>query len=144
MNEVIADTTATTVAAPAPAVKAKEPSKKSLALVIFQSALLERQQGLFGNNKEFRSAVLCTIESKLGVTRASASTMYNSAKKDAEQVDATVFLGRDPKKVKAPGTGLRGRPLGSKNKARETLPVVADPVTIAKLVPVDQVASALM
>ena len=148
MNEVIADTTVaapadTTVAAPAPATP-KEPSKKSLALAIFQAKLLERQQGLFGNNKEFRSAVLCTIEADLGVTRASASTMYNNAKKDAEQVDTTVALGRDPKKVKAPSTGLRGRPVGSKNKAKEVEPVAAEPVTIAPAEPVAQMTDALM
>jgi hypothetical protein len=45
--------------------------------------------------------------------------MYNAAKKDAETADATVALGRDPKKEKAPkGTGKRGRPAGSRNKAK--------------------------
>jgi hypothetical protein len=108
-------TTATTVATPA----VKAPSKKSLALAIFQAKLTERSQGLFESNKAFRAAVLSQIETELEVTRASASTMFNSAKKEAEAADANVGLGRDPKKVKAPSTGKRGRPAGSKNKAKE-------------------------
>ena len=110
-----------TVTAATPAV-AKEPSKKSLALVIFQTKLAERATGLYGSNKEFRAAVLVAIETELGVSRASASTMYNSAKKDAEAVDTTVALGRDPKKVKAPSTGVRGRPKNSKNKPKDEAP----------------------
>jgi len=102
----------------------KAPSKKSLALAIFTAKLAERSQGLFASNKEFRAAVLSQIQTDLGVTTASAATMYNAAKKDAESADATVALGRDPKKAKAPkGTGKRGRPAGSKNKAKEVAPV---------------------
>lgn len=111
------DTTA--VATAAVAATPKAPSKKSLALAIFQAKLAERAQGLFGSNKEFRAAVLVAIETELSVSRASASTMFNSAKKEAEAADANVGLGRDPKKVKAPSTGKRGRPVGSKNKAKE-------------------------
>jgi len=115
------DTTDTTaVAAP------KAPSKKSLALAIFQAKLVERSQGLFASNKEFRAAVLSTIQADLGVTTASAATMYNAAKVEAEAADATVALGRDPKKVKAPSTGKRGRPQGSKNKAKEEVAPAAD------------------
>ena len=106
------DTTAT--------VTPKAPSKKSLALAIFQAKLVERSQGLFASNKEFRAAVLSTIEADLSVTRASASTMYNSAKAEAEKT-GTVTLGRDPKKVKVAGTGKRGRPVGSKNKPKEVV-----------------------
>jgi len=119
-------TQATTVTTPVAAAP-KAPSKKSLALAIFQAKMVERSQGLFASNKEFRASVLTSIETDLGVSTASAATMYNAAKKDAEAVDATVGLGRDPKKVKAPSTGKRGRPAGSKNKAKEVA-AVAEPV----------------
>jgi hypothetical protein len=107
----------------------KAPSKKSLALAIFTAALTERAQGLFASNKDFRGAVLARIQADLSVSTASAATMYNAAKKDAETA-GTVTLGRDPKKVKAPSTGKRGRPAGSKNKAKaaEVAPVAADAV----------------
>jgi hypothetical protein len=118
------DTTVTTTVAAAP----KAPSKKSLALAIFQAKMVERSQGLFASNKEFRAAVLTSIQTDLGVSTASAATMYNAAKKDAEAADATVALGRDPKKVKAPSTGKRGRPAGSKNKAKAEVAAVAEPV----------------
>lgn len=110
----------------------KAPSKKSLALAIFTAKLAERTQGLFASNKEFRAAVLASIQADLGVTTASAATMYNAAKKDAETADATVVLGRDPKKEKAPkGTGKRGRPAGSKNKAKEAVAEVAPTEAVA-------------
>lgn len=114
------DTTVTTEATAtvaAPAVP-KAPSKKSLAFAIFQAKMVERSQGLFASNKEFRAAVLTSIQADLGVSTASAATMYNAAKQEAEKADATVALGRDPKKEKAPSTGKRGRPAGSKNKAK--------------------------
>ena len=121
-------TTDTTVTTP------KAPSKKSLALAIFQAKMVERSQGLFASNKEFRAAVLTSIQTDLSVSTASAATMYNAAKKEAEAADATVALGRDPKKVKAPSTGKRGRPAGSKNKAKEAAPAdaVAEPVAAAE------------
>ena len=115
------DTTATvdTTAATATVAAPKAPSKKSLALAIFAAKLAQRKEGLFTTNKEFRAAVLSTIEKDLGVSTASAATMYNAAKKEAEATDTTVVLGRDPKKEKpAKGTGKRGRPAGSKNKAK--------------------------
>jgi hypothetical protein len=117
----VADTTATApVAAPA---APKAPSKKSQALTIFNEQMALRAAGKFASNKEFRATVLHRIVGELAVTMASASTMYNAAKKDAETADATVALGRDPKKEKAPaGTGKRGRPVGSKNKAKEAAP----------------------
>lgn len=125
-NETVVDTTVNAtpvvVAAVAPAAPAvpKAPSKKSLADAIFAVKLIERSEGLFASNKEFRAAVLTQIQTDLGVTIASAATMYNAAKKAAETADATVALGRDPKKEKAPaGTGKRGRPVGSKNKPKE-------------------------
>jgi hypothetical protein len=127
---------ATVVAEAAP----KVPSKKSLALVIFQAKLVEREQGLYASNKEFRAAVLSSIEADLGVTTASAATMYNAAKKDAEAA-GSVTLGRDPKKAKTPSTGKRGRPAGSKNKDKEAEPVAAEPVAAE---PVAQMADALM
>ena len=104
MNQVPATTT------PAVAVAPKAPSKKSLANAIFAAALVTRAAGGFDSNKAFRAHVLSTIQADLGVSVASAATMYNAAKKDAETADTTVGLGRDPKKVKAPSTGKRGRP----------------------------------
>lgn len=119
-NPAAATTVATTVATPA----VKAPSKKSLALTIFQTKLADRVAGKFASNKDFRAAVLVAIETELSVSRASASTMFNSAKKEAEAADASIGLGRDPKKVKAPSTGKRGRPAGSGNKKKAD--VVAD------------------
>jgi len=100
----------------------KTPTKKSLAQKIFTTKMDERSQGLYGSNKDFRSATLSALEAELGVSRSSASTMYNSFKKEVETAGTTT-LGRDPKKVKAPSTGKRGRPAGSKNK---TTPVLAE------------------
>lgn len=96
---------------------AKEPSKKSMATVIFQAKLAERAEGLYASNKDFRAAVLSAIETDLGVSTPSAATMYNAAKKEAEAA-GTATLGRDPKKEKVAGTGKRGRPANSKNKAK--------------------------
>ena len=99
----------------------KAPSKKSLALAIFQAKMEDRKNSLFASNKEFRAAVLSEIQTQLGVTVASAATMYNAAKKDAEAADASVALGRDPKKEKVKNPDAkRGRPAGSKNKAKAT------------------------
>lgn len=110
--------TEATTATPA---KVKDPSKKSLALAIFRAKLEDRKNSLFASNKEFRAAVLSEIQAKLGVTVASAATMYNAAKKEAEAADATVGLGRDPKKEKVKNPDAkRGRPVGSKNKAKAT------------------------
>jgi hypothetical protein len=124
-------TTEATVAVATP----KAPSKKSLALGIFQSKMAERSQGLFGSNKEFRAAVLSSIQAELGVSTASAATMYNAAKKDAEAADAGVKLGRDPKKEKPVSTGKRGRPQGSKNKDKVEAAPVADAVVAAEVAP---------
>jgi len=102
-----------------PAVAApKEPSKKSRAVAIFAARLADRAAGKFDSNKAFRAAVLTQIQAELGVSVASAATMYNAAKKDAETADANVGLGRDPKKEKPATSGKRGRPAGSKNKAK--------------------------
>ena len=148
MDQNTAATTAsteatTTVAATPAAPKAlKAPCKKSGALAIFQAKLAERAQGLFGSNKEFRAAVLTEIQAKLGVSVPSAATMYNAAKKEAEAADATVGLGRDPKKVKAPSTGKRGRPAGSKNK-EVAAPVAEVAAPVAEVAaPVAEVAEA--
>lgn len=97
----------------------REPSKKSRANAIFAAKLTERAQGLYGSNKEFRSSVLNAIIQELGVSMASAATMYNTAKADAEEQDPDVNLGRDPKKAKPVSTGRRGRPAGSTNKKKE-------------------------
>jgi hypothetical protein len=110
--------TETTVTTPAVAVVAapKAPSKKSFAVAIFAAKMVEREQGLYATNKEFRAAVLGAIEADLGVSVASAATMYNACKKDAETA-GTVTLGRDPKKVKVASTGKRGRPAKAKVEA---------------------------
>lgn len=126
MSQNATQTTEVTTEAVAAVATPKAPSKKSLALAIFQAKMVERSQGLFGSNKEFRAAVLSAIQTDLGVSVASAATMYNAAKKDAETADATVALGRDPKKVKAPSTGKRGRPAGSRNRPKEVVAVVAE------------------
>lgn len=108
----------------------KAPSKKSLAQAIFNAKMDERSQGLYASNKEFRAAILGAIETELSVSRASASTMYNSFKKEAETA-GTVTLGRDPKKVKVAGTGKRGRPAGSKNATKAEVPAATEPVAEA-------------
>jgi len=108
----------------------KAPSKKSLAQAIFNAKMDERSQGLYASNKEFRAAILGAIETELSVSRASASTMYNSFKKEAETA-GTATLGRDPKKVKVAGTGKRGRPAGSKNATKAEVPAATEPVAEA-------------
>lgn len=113
-------------------VVAKTPSKKSMALTIFQSKLADLKAKKFTSNKDFRAAVLETIKLDLGVSTASAATMYNAAKKDAEAADVEVKLGRDPKKERVKSENAkRGRPSGSKNKAKEkeVQTIVVDTVT---------------
>lgn len=111
----------------------KAPSKKSLAQVIFDAKIVEKTQGLYASNKDFRAATLAAIETGVGVSRASASTMYNFFKSEIEK-DKVITLGRDPKKAKTPSTGVRGRPAGSTNKAKAEVTVaepVAEPVADA-------------
>jgi hypothetical protein len=97
-------------------------SKKDQAFAIFQSMLNDKLQGRYGSNKEFRSQVLSAFQSRMGVSIASASTMYNAVKKSSE-ADGAVVLGRDPKKVKSSaGNGKRGRPAGSKNRVKTVVP----------------------
>src|ERR1035437_3821334 len=108
----------------------KAPSKKSLAVAIFAAKLVEKEQGLYGTNKAFRAAVLSTIQAELGVSTASAATMYNACKSDVEAA-GTVTLGRDPKKVKVAGTGKRGRPAGVPNKAKAVVKAPAADVVAA-------------
>ena len=123
------DTTVTTVTT-TEVVTPKAPSKKSLALQIFQTKLAEREASLFSSNKEFRSAVLTQIQNDLGVSIASAATMYNAVKKEAEAA-GVVTLGRDPKKARVKtGSGKRGRPAGSKNRPKVEVvsPVVIETV----------------
>ena len=105
----------------------KAPSKKSRAEAIFASALAQRAAGVYTTNKAFRNAVLTSIQTELGVTVASAATMYNAAMKAAVAADPTVALGRDPKKEKVRvNAGKRGRPQGSKNRPK-TVEAVATP-----------------
>lgn len=125
MTKVIENTATETVAT----VATKEPSKKSQALAIFNAAVEARQNGEYATNKEFRAAVLSKIQSDLGVSTASAATMYNAAKKDAETA-GVITLGRDPKKEKPASTGKRGRPAGSKNKTKTDEPAVINTVVV--------------
>ena len=108
-QEVIATTTEAFV---------KGPSKKLQAQAIFDSKLTEKAQGLFGSNRDFRSATLSAMEVELAVSRASASTMFNNFKIAAEAAGLAT-LGRDPKKEKVPTTGKKGRPAGAKNVVKE-------------------------
>lgn len=78
---------------------AKKPSKKSLAAAIFNKHLVERAAGKYANDRAFRVAVLTEIQASLGVTLASASTMYNTAKIEAEVLDPTLKLGRENKQA---------------------------------------------
>ncbi len=78
-------TPAATVAA-TPAVP-KAPSKKSLAVAIFAAALAKRTAGGFTSNKDFRAEILNKIVTDLGVSVASAATMYNACKKEAETAE---------------------------------------------------------
>lgn len=131
VNQQPASTETTAAATPAVVVP-KAPSLKSRADAIFAAKLADRKDGKFESNKAFRAAVLGEIVSTLGVTIASAATMYNSAKKTTEAADATVVLGRDPKKEKvASATGKRGRPVGSKNKPKEEVAAAATTETPA-------------
>jgi hypothetical protein len=142
-DTTVSTTTAdTTAAAPAAPAAPKAPSKKSLAVAIFAAALADRAAGKFATNKEFRASVLSKIQADLGVSTASAATMYNAAKKDAETADAAVKLGRDPKKEKVKGTGKRGRPAGSKNKAKEGEAAPAADTTVVVNVPATETAPA--
>lgn len=125
----ITQTNATETTATAVVATPKAPSKISQAQLIFNAKLVERSQGLFASNKEFRASVLTTIQVELGVSTASAATMYNAFKTNAEAADATIGLGRDPKTVKVKVAGAkRGRPAGSKN-APKTEVVVAEVAT---------------
>lgn len=108
----------------------KQPTKKSQADRIFQTKMEEREQGLFASNKEFRASVLSAMIAELNVSVASAATMYNTAKLGAEKVNPDVGLGRDPKKVKAPSTGKRGRPAGSKNRPKEVVITLVQPSVV--------------
>ena len=124
----------------------KVPSKKSLAMAIFAEKMVERSQGLFASNKEFRAAVLRKIESDLSVSTASAATMYNAAKDEAEKADASVGLGRDPKKVKivVEGAGKRGRPAGSTNKKKDAEVIVVSDATAALVEAADAAGAELI
>lgn len=118
--ETTVDTSTATVA--------KVPSKKSLAQAIFNDKLVERSHSLFASNKEFRTSVIQTIMANLGVTLASASTMYNAALKESGEV-----IGRDPRKEKEKTeSGKRGRPAGSKNHTKEEQHVETEPVVVVE------------
>ena len=135
MTSTTATPAATTpVAAVTPAAP-KAPSKKSLAVAIFAAAMAKRTAGGFASNKDFRAEILNKIVVDLGVSVASAATMYNSCKKEAEVADAAVALGRDPKKVKVKVEGAkRGRPAKAKTEAAPadtTVVVVTEPAAEA-------------
>lgn len=103
--------TTTTAAATAPVVVAvKAPSKVSLAKPIFDAGFAIRQQQIKDNvpmdqrtyktNKDFRLGTCETVSKTLGVSMASAGSMYNSWKIEIEKVHTDAGLGRDPKKEK--------------------------------------------
>jgi hypothetical protein len=96
----------------------KEPSKVSKAKVIFSEQLAKRTAGEFKSNKDFRQSVIRRLESELSVSTASAATMYNTAKVEAEQKDPNVGLGRDPK-VEKPAKDPNAKP-GRPKKAAAT------------------------
>lgn len=113
------------------AVAVKAPSKKSQADAIFAAHLQHRKDGKYTSNKAFRAAVLHQVMEELGVSTSSASTMYNMAKKDAEAADASLGLGRDPRKVVVKvSSGQRGRPRGSKSKPKVEVPDSAAAATL--------------
>lgn len=128
VDAVVEPTEAVTQAEPAPVVRARQPSKKSQADRIFAEKMELRAAGQFASNRDFRAAVLAAMQEELGVSTASAATMYNTAKKEAEARDPEVGLGRDPRRevVKTTGTGRRGRPVGSKNRPK-TVVIPAQP-----------------
>lgn len=130
-------TEVTQTVAPTIEVAAKALSKMSQADAIFRQHLAQRAQGAFASNRDFRHAVLVAIETALDVSRASASTMYNTSKKAAEAAAPTVGLGRDPKKEKPVSSGKRGRPVGSKNKPKVVTVTVTAETPVASVVPAD-------
>jgi hypothetical protein len=74
-------------------------TKKSQAIAIFEKELVFRANGHFATNKEFRDHILGRMEVEIGVSRASAATMYNEVKKAIEASGYNLKLGRDPKVV---------------------------------------------
>lgn len=134
MTDITAN--ATEVVATTAAAVVKAPSKRSQALVIFNEKIAERDQGLFATNKDFRTTTIQKICADLSVSVASASTMYNSFKKEVEAA-GTATLGRDPKKEKPVSTGKKGRPAGSKNaeKTESTEATVVTTETGAEAAP---------
>jgi len=124
----------------------KAPSKTSLAAVIFAAAMADRTAGVYATNKAFRAAVLGKIETDLGVSTASAATMFNACKIKAEAAataaGTTVGLGRDPKTVKVKVEGAkRGRPAKAKTEVA-TVIVVTEPVAEAvEAAPAEAVAA---
>lgn len=105
---------------------AKQPTKKAQALEIFNARLVERSQGLFASNKEFRLSTVAAIQAALGVSITSAAAHYNTCKLANEALNPALGLGRDPKKVKPASSGKRGRPVGSKNKSKEVVAPAPD------------------
>jgi hypothetical protein len=99
-------------------------TKKAQAFTIFEEELKNRASGMHDSNKAFRGTVLGRMEAEIGVSRASAATMYNEAKRAAEQDNPNVNLGRDPKKVtvkttKAPGVYAGTSPATTEDAADE-------------------------
>ena len=105
---------------------AKQPTKKAQALEIFNARLVERSQGLFASNKEFRLSTVAAIQAALGVSITSAAAHYNTCKLANEALNPALGLGRGPKKVKPASSGKRGRPVGSKNKSKEVVAPAPD------------------
>jgi len=85
----------------------REPSKSAHGKVIFSEQMAARNKNMFASNRDFRRSVLDRMINELGVSTASAATMYNAAKLAAEASNPNIGLGRDPKKekpAKAPRT----------------------------------------
>jgi len=89
----------------------KKVTKKSQGDAIFAGELTNRANGAFDSNKAFRARVLTRMETEIGVSRASAATMFNQAKKAVEASDTNVGLGRDPKKVVAKKATPKAEPV---------------------------------
>lgn len=75
-------------------------SKKTQGLEIFEQELAKRASGAFESNKAFRKSVTERMVAEVGVSLASAATMYNQCKITFESADPSLALGRDPKQEK--------------------------------------------
>lgn len=101
-------------------VVAKASSNISQGKTIFSEQLAKRTSGEFTTNRDFRASVINRMQSELSVSVASAATMYNSAKADAEQANPAIGLGRDPKKEKV-AKAPRAKKVKATEQVQETV-----------------------